>query len=261
MDEFSVDTTIEELNTRWLGAREAAIKAVTHKIISEENYFKNLNAENPEIFEEVLKQTFLNSRKLGQSYQKKFSCSWEQSDFILYLERLAGHCFHGTWEKKNNSSTLIRKGCHPGKQYGPRFCQYWREAADGLIIGLSDQERFARHACVETADELCIDVVYSDEVIPTDKIWENPLRWGPLPQSMTQELGEIENRFREMKVHLSFLGLSEKNLFYKLEPKENITCGTSGVLYRNRLQELIKKSFPDLTLKDASPVAVYGEKT
>lgn len=258
---ISVENTILDLKSRWLRAREYSISKVIATANSEISFFFEINLISEEVFEDLLKVIFLNSRNLGLSYQKAKNLSWERIEFINYAKSLGSPCLNGEWEQRSTASVLTRKGCKEGIQLGHRYCQYWREAIDGLVIGLSEDIGFVRNNTVTIEDDLCVDIFYDDESIPTDAIWNNSNKWGQLPPAIQSDLATIEQKFNEMKVDLKFLGLSEKTLYYKLEPKENLTCGTAGNIYRNHLEGLIKEKFPLIKLKDASPVAVYGESS
>ncbi len=257
--EMILSQSIEDLSKRWFRSRLSALKSF--KIDSEESFFKEIN-ELPETqYEDLLKIIFLNSRNLGLGYQKQYNLAWERTDFSRHLQRLGSPCLNGDWENRISANVLTRLGCDQGRQIGSRYCQYWREAIDGLVAGLGDDTGYMRHSSVVVGDQNCTDVFYQDEVVPTDALWSNEMRWGPLSIEMKEKLATIEKKFERMKVSLSFLGLSEKNLFYKLEAKENLTCGTSGAIYRGLLEKWVENNFPSFRLKDASPVAVYGEKT
>lgn len=251
--------SISELSQRWLRCRVSALKSI--KIDNENLFFEKMHELSDSEYEELLKIVFLNSRNLGLSYQKKLDIVWERVDFARHFASLGSPCAQGEWDIRSTSNVLTRKGCVGGRQFGARYCQYWREAIDGLVSGLGDDTGYMRHSCISVNDEVCVDVFYQEESIPTDAIWRNEMRWGPLPAELKEKLLHLEKKFERMKVGLSFLGLSEKNLFYKLEPKENLTCGTSGTIYRGLLEKWIEENAPYLQLKDASPVAVYGEKT
>lgn len=254
----NVLNTVEGLSQRWKKAREASFR--THfESLDESDFFNKINQIPIEKFEEIIKETFLNSKKLGQSYQKNYKIAWERSDFVEHLTKMNSPCLKGRWSEKEKANVLTRKSCE-GAKFGSRYCQYWREAIDGLVLGLSDEVGYVRHCSVNSGDSDCVDIFFQDEVIPTDAIWSNQHRWGRLPKDMQSDLQEIEKKFQDLEIDLKFLGLAEKNLFYKLEPKKNLTCGTAGTLYRNRLEKIVSEKFPLVQLKDASPVAVYGEK-
>ncbi len=256
----NVEETIPELTKRWQRAREAAHSQVFASSLQESDFLSKLPQIEGEKFEEFLKLVFLNSRNLGRSYQKANSIVWEKDDFTKFAGHLGSPCLTGTWVKKDSAHVLSRKGCGEGLKFGRRYCQYWREAIDGLVLGISDEVGFVRNSSISVEDGDCTDVFFDDESSPTGAIWSNANKWGALPESLKEDLVNIEQKFIEMKIDLKFLGLSEKNLLYKLEPEENLTCGSAGTIYRSHLEKIVKEKFPLLTLKDASPVAVYGER-
>ncbi len=256
----SVASTIQELQQRWLRAREAAIVSVLEINKSENEILNELNQYDEESFDELLKSIFLNSRNLGRSYQKAKNLTWEKSDFSEFAKDLGSPCLRGNWEEKSSAHILSRSGCTHGISTGQRYCQYWREAIDGLVIGISDDVGFVRNSSIPVGESSCIDVFFDEEASPTDAIWTNTHKWGAIPEELKGNLNMIEQKFQEMKVDLKFLGLSEKNLIYKLEPKENLTCGSAGKIYRTHLENIVHEKFPQFKLKDASPVAVYGEQ-
>lgn len=255
-----VASTIPDLAARWKMARESAFRNVTAETKTEKVIFAGLNDLEESKFEDLLKLVFLNSRNLGISYQKAKNFVWERDDFVLFLQELGSPCLQGSWERRPTAAVLSRHGCESGRTLGQRSCQYWREAIDGLVMGISDEVGFARNQSICTQHDDCVDVFYEEEASLTDAIWGNTNRWGLLPDSVKSDLAAIEKKYRELKIDLKFLGIKEKDLFYKLEPKENLTCGSAGTIYRLKLEELVKDKFPDLTLKDASPIAVYGER-
>ncbi len=257
---FHVEKTIQELRERWLRAREASFQKVLAQISSESEGLAKLDNIEEEKFEELLKSVFLNSRNLGVSYQKAKNLTWEKSDFTDFAKDLGSPCLNGIWQKKPTAYVLRRSGCSIGKAAGPRYCQYWREAIDGLVVGISDDVGFVRNSSLSVGDESCVDVFFDEEASPTDAIWNNENKWGVLPEDLKGDLELIQQKFNDMKIDLKFLGLSERNLLYKLEPKENLTCGSAGNIYRSHLEKLVKEKFPHYNLKDASPVAVYGER-
>ncbi|MCC6278906.1 MAG: hypothetical protein IT289_13415 [Oligoflexia bacterium] len=255
----SVGNTVVELSNRWKRARVSAIREIGDG--REENEFLAiLETLSIDSFEKLLKIVFFNSRKLGNSYQKSIGLTWERSDFVLYLSQLGSPCLSGSWSGSAKADSLKRKGCSSGVCHGQRYCQYWREAVDGLVLGLSVDVGFARHASVNAGDSFCEDVIYQDEASLSDAIWENRSRWGSLPNNMRDDLDSITQKLSRQNIDLRFLGVAEGNLFYKLEPKKNLTCGSAGALYRSQIEFMVKQKFPQIKLRDASPVAVYGEK-
>lgn len=260
MELSDVSSTIIELSQRWQRARIAAVNK-SSGILSENEFFHTLSSLTEDVFESALKQVFLNSRNLGLSYKKAHQIYWEMGDFVQHLRKMGAPCLRGSWNSNEQSVSLVREGCSDGKQFGARYCQYWREALDGLVLGIGEDLGFVRYSSVNSGESRCEDVIFDDEFSQTDGIWKSQYRWGGIPEDIRTVLNPIEDSFRKMKLELTFLGLSEKNLFYKMESSENLTCGGAGSLYRSRLTRLVGEHFPDFKLRDASPLAVYGERS
>ncbi|MBW7874611.1 MAG: hypothetical protein H3C47_01330 [Candidatus Cloacimonetes bacterium] len=242
-------------------ARVSAYNQVIHvKMSSESEVIASLNELEVEQFEQLLNQLFLNSSQLGRGYQKHIGLSWEKEDFQNHLSSFAIPCFAGNWIVKPKAVALLRTGCKTGQDFGSRACQYFRESIDGLVLGLSDEVGYARHHSVMSGDTTCKDVFFNEEPIPTDAMWRNPDRYAPASENMQVELDLLVHEFDRQKMKLSFLGLLENALVYKMEPKEAVGCSASVSFFRNLLIQKIKQKFPHLTLRDASPISVYGER-
>ncbi len=255
-----VQESIADLATRWQKARTAAIKLVESDL-TDESLPPKLTDFSEEQFEKLLKAVFLNSRNLGKGYQKAYGVSWDRQDFVLYLGQMGTPCGQGAWSQLQSASALIRQGCDSGKKYGSRYCQYWREAFDGLVLGLSDTEYFARHRSLPVGDEECVDLVYDGEGEHVQSSIQKESKWGPIPEEYAQKLSETQLKFDRMGADVEFLGVSENKLFYKLSGKDNQTCGSGETIFRSSLERHIKEILPRLVLQTANPVAVYGEKS
>jgi len=254
-----LSNTIFDLRQRWEKSRLSAIRTLT-TFQTEFEFFKQISTLSETEFDSLIKKIFLNSKTLGMGYQKKYSIVWERSDISIYFQNLGSPCLMGGWDLRKTANVLTRFGCQDGKLYGGRVCLYWREAIDGLVLGLSEDVGFVRHASFNSGGDNCVDIFYQEEKNLTDAIWSSPYRWGKISKDMLETLLVIENKFLEYKIKLKFLGQTEQNLFYKMESKENLICGATGSIYRNILESSVKDKFPAVQLQDASPVAVYGER-
>ncbi len=257
-NENLVYSSIPDLKNRWQKSRLAVIA-------DESVFFQKIHELSESEFDDILKKIFLNSRNLGRGYQKQFQISWELTDISKYFMALGVPCISGQWKSKSNAIILSRAGCDSVRSNSitpHRICQYWRESIDGLVMGLCDHERYARHQCKyintnavgdsKIYNQLCEDVFYREEE-------KDYFQWSSLPQEMQPALQQLQEKFHHLKVKLTFLGLAENQLFYRLESGEVSSCGTAGTLFKDLLTNNIKKIFPELTLKDASPIAVISE--
>lgn len=138
--------SVEDLANRWHAARRSALtNSFPFAMSSEDEYLQSLRSLSAIQYDELLKNIFLNSRKLGLGFQKAFGLVWDLSDLVEFLPALKSPCLHGAWEISSSARQITRSGCNGGTVGGLQYCQYWREALDGLVTGLCENERFVRH--------------------------------------------------------------------------------------------------------------------
>lgn len=260
IDEVVLES-LSDLKDRWKRARCRAFKDVSPMNSSEDELLRSISNLSDFDFENILKNVYLNSQKLGRSYQKAFGLSWERQDFVRHLADLDSPCGKGNWSDFVDASSLVRAGCSGGKTFGSRFCQYWREAFDGLVTGLSEKERFVRHHSVMVGDSECLDVIYTENIAVSAELWKNHNKWGAIPSEIVTNLLKVEQKFRQMSAEITFLGIREKTLFYRIDSISGKTCGGGFSFVRAYLEKTLKEQFLDLAFKDVSPVSVFGDKS
>lgn len=204
----------------------------------------------------LLRGVFENSRKLALSLAKRLGVTFEVQDFHGLLESSGIPCFQGRWSQRPMARILGRKGCGFCVEAGPKACDYWREAVDGLVMGLGEKERMARHACVRHGDHACIDVFYTEA---TGGEGED-LAWGPVPEHMALDLFEATAYFQlKHKVTIDLKGFREGVLYFGFNSSTDALCGTSNLLTQ-RFRDMVREKYPGLSLKDVTPQAVLGEQ-
>ncbi len=202
----------------------------------------------------LLRNLFDNSRKLALSLSKRLGLTFEVQDFQTLLKSSGIPCVQGEWSSRPNARVLKREGCDFCHQAGSHTCDYWREALDGLVMGLGDKERLARHASIRHGDEYCIDVFYSESVL----IGEPNLAWSPLPEHMALDLYEIAAHFQNhTDISIDLKGFREGVLFFEFASTTDKLCGNSNLL-ATKLKGMIREKFPGLAIKDVTPQAVLG---
>lgn len=256
-----VTGSLTDLKVRWKKARCRAFKDIRPLNSSEEELLSRISNFPDLDFERILNNVFLNSQKLGRSYQKAFGITWERQDFVRYLAELDSPCGKGNWSEFIDASSLVRSGCTGGKTHGSRFCRYWREAFDGLVTGLSEKERFVRHQSIMAGDAECLDIIYTECADTSTTVWENQNKWGLIPREIVSDLSKVEQKFRQMGAEIKFLGVRERILYYRIDSIGGKTCGGGISVVRTFLEKTLKDLFPEFTPQDASPVAVYGDKS
>lgn len=252
-EKFSLDNW----GYRWERARRSAIEKVlgpTDSGISEAELLSMLPRGTQD---EVLRGVFDNSRRLGLSCSKFLGLTWELSDFQEILSLLPNPCVRGAWENRATAKVITRPGCDQVKVTGSVLCDYWREAFDGLVVGLGEDERFSRHQSVGHGDSQCTDVIFVDKI---ERDAPSP-RWRAIPNSHLVDLSGIQRDFQNrFAMKIEFLGLAEGVLYCKWSSDKNLSCGTSGKILWNYLNEAVQKKMPGVKLQDTSPLAVLGSE-
>lgn len=275
-DNVALRFNVDDFHQRWTRARISSLhqasKDVTQSDLSDsqtanvsllesdlvdEYFFKSSEVSSTEKIKSkdtLLRKIFDNSRLLGMSLSKHLGISFEVQDFQNLLEKSTIPCVQGQWESRESARVLKRSGCNFCTKSGADACDYWREALDGLVMGLGEKERLARHASLRHGDHACIDVFYSETVGPRD----NLMAWGPIPEHMTESLTKICDEFKsKMKTSIDLKGLSEGVLYFEFKSSTDNHCGGTYLL-TSALQSKLLKVYPGLLVQEITPRAVLG---
>lgn len=267
---------IGEFNQRWLKARVSAFRSLgsmsrpsmepdpdptqaleadlVGRFLSLERTVDPSEAEKSK--DALLRAVFENSRKLALSLAKRLGVTFEVQDFKDLLASSGIPCVQGRWSGRANARILGRKGCDYCIGSGANACDYWREALDGLVMGLGEKERLARHACVRHGDDECIDVFYTESVGGAGET----LAWGPVPEHMALDLFESTAYFQlKNGVTIDLKGFREGVLYFEFKSSTDALCGSSNQLTL-KFREMVQEKYPGLSLKDVTPQAVLGEQ-
>jgi hypothetical protein len=251
---------LADFHRRWVLARLSVLAAVSGTREFDENIaIRKIPAES---WDQVLRNVFDVSRRLGLSASRYFQARFELADFPQIFNGDFSPCMVGEWKlRPNGSLVLSRRGCMGSDKLHAFYCDYWREAVDGMIMGLGETERIARHSSAGRGDSLCVDVLYCESTtIHSEFAGASEIRFAPIPAEMQADLAVIRQGFLDQGVEVDFGGVSEGTLFFRLQVQGKSACGAGGRLLQDSLERQVKKRFPDLALRDFSPLAVYGER-
>jgi hypothetical protein len=244
LDHPSFDT--DEFLGRWRDARLAVLRRWLPDAAptGESALVLGLADEN---HDELLRDVYLNSFRLGQSAVRHFGLRWQVPDLAAVLSSATGPCLRGEWIISGRTARLERAGCAFASAR-PILCDYWREAADGLVCGLSDEVRYARLQSAGRGAARCVDVLYP--ATEPQQRFESP------PAELQPALAEIVSRFRGHGLELRFLGLAESRLFYSLTHRGGSLCGGAHDLFESLLRNNLERLCPGLGLHQATGTAV-----
>jgi hypothetical protein len=245
---MSTERQVEDLAQRWGRARRAALLAILGEDSPEEEdaLIERASARD---FSELCRRVFENSLVLGQGFARYYGAQPGLEELPGVLGRLGVACLVGSWRRVEEEPALLleRDGC--GANPSASRCDYWREACDGLVLGLTGGLRHTRHRSLGHADTHCLDLLYANP--------ESPLRFGPLPPEMVPGLASIQRFIRGFGkgADVTFLGVSEGVLSYEFTAGSR--CGGGEDLER-LITQCVRQRFPGLTLRNGSPRAVLA---
>lgn len=242
---------LADFEQRWERARSSAIGSVDHK-------FTTLQNASPAEVEGILRKVFDNSRALGISASKFMGASWELSDLKDILPSSGIPCLSGECETRQFSMTIRREPCAQG-QACKHICDFYREAIDGLVMGLCEDERYARQASGGHGDGRCVDVFFLEN--GNAEIGARELyRYESVSPELLQSLAPVAERLERMHAHIVFKGVAEQTLYYEIVDSKNGSCGATGRILHGTVERLVHEINPSLRIQDTAPLAVYGEK-
>lgn len=245
---------LQDFHTRWMRARYAAIAAVLESDaaqadISEEDLVRRVRSERRD---DLLRAVFDNSRLLGLGLARSLGLALDGGDFVDLFRTSGIRCFAGEWIARGDVRIMRRAGC--GLTSGEAIiCSYWREAADGLVMGAGEDERYVRYGNVLYGDVECEDVLFLER--PDSRVRS----LGPIPSRLAPELPKLQTLFRSIyRRELQFPGYADGVLYYVIKGGANGACGPSEKLLEMTLKRKLEVLEPGLRVQDASPRAIIG---
>jgi hypothetical protein len=240
---------VEDLADRWRFARRASLMKhapACGKEASEQELAAAALTAAPEL---ALKDVFDHSRTLGLGFRNYYQLDLPLADLVQVLPRTAVPCIADSWTRADGEAAYIgrRSGCSAAIWHA-RACDYWKEAIDGLVAGLTATVRHARHTSLGAGQSECVDVLV---VRP-----ESPLRFGPIPDDLRAGLESVRAMASvfDSQLVVDFLGVSENVLYYLARPSATTEVRVSTVIERG-----IQRRFPWLGVREVSPRSVFTD--
>lgn len=243
---------IDDLSRRWRRARLAAARAVTGApaAADDEPALTACAAETDAV--ELHRRLFENSARLGDGFVRFHRHRVTLDELPELLATLDSPCLTGVrWEAVPDEPTL--KGTRPPCRAGcdAATCDAWREAIDGLVLGLTGDGRHTRTASAGHGQATCVDVISCDA--------ESAHRCGELPDEVVPVLESVQRFVRRFEgADVRFLGVSEGVLLYQLDVRG---CGDTRSAARAHVEATLAKKLPHLGLRELSPRPVLDGST
>lgn len=235
---------VEELAERWRRARRAAVEQVIGPTSDDATEDERLTCAAEVDEAELHRRLFENGARLGAGFRQRLRRAVTAAELPELLSTLGAPCLaSGTWSVLPGEPgwRFLRQPCCAGEASSMR-CDAWREAIDGLVLGLTGSLRHTRTASAGHGQGQCVDVIYEDA--------ESPSRYGELPDDVIPALEAVQAFVRRFEgADVRFLGVSEGVLLYQLE---TTGCGT-GASALPMVEQLLKRKLPGLEVRELSP--------
>ncbi len=245
-----MDAELGDLSQRWQFARRAALRSVLPESTGAESYDALLVAALAADAEKAIKAGFDNSLRLGAGFARFYGTELPLHTLPDALASLGVPCLAGDYRRDEDEPALWleRAGC-PSGALGPHACRFYREAIDGLVLGLTGGILHARHESSGAGGARCVDVFYLDP--------ESDLRFAPIPDEMVGPLESVRKQARAFnaRAEVTFVGMSEGVLYYR----EGSAYEPGSVSVRSLVERGVRRRFPDLALREISPRSVLAE--
>lgn len=235
-----------ELAARWRRARLSALDASP---ATEPGEALARLATSPDELQPALRRLFDHSRRLGEGFVRFRGAPVPPEALPAVLPALGLPCLQGRWEaiEEEPGFRLERPPCRSGA--GAAFCDHAREAIDGLVLGMTDGVRHARHESAGHGSARCVDVLYADP--------QSSLRHGPVPPEHGPALALVQEQVARFKrgASLKILGVREGELHYELSDPaaRRDGCGGCGDLLPRFAESALRSHLPTLHPRELSP--------
>lgn len=244
---------VREFAARWRSARLAACRAVTGDANEDSRALAEVRDESRE---PLLRAVFDNGRAFGRSAARHFRAEWDLDDVAAMLPRLEAPCFAHPCTPRGEAHVVLRDGCSAQREGVGFVCDYWREALDGLVMGIAHDTFVARHSSRGNGGENCIDVLYVDG---GHRKHDAPVavKFVPLDERVLAKLRAELRRTLSAKLSLAVDGVAEGVVHYRLTgTAEDLSSGAAARL-RQAIGARLGELPTPLRALDVSPRPVH----
>jgi hypothetical protein len=182
-----------------------------------------------------LRAIFDAGRELGLSLGQ----TWDAQALAQWLSTAGLPCLSGDWRLRADGAWELRRPPCAGAD-----CERWREACDGLVMGLGDSLRYARHFKGEAGE--CLDLLYEDQ----------DLRWARLPEALVTALDPLQASLQRHQAGLELQGYAEGTVYYRLHDTHALRAHRRGFLLGS-VSDFAARQLPGLRLCETSPRAIW----
>jgi hypothetical protein len=160
------------------------------------------------IFIKLLEKIYDKSRIAGKHIVKYKGDTLTTDHIISFLNKTDIPCLSSGWNLLDDESTYRRFRTSCPNTVCNRQCTYWREAVKGLVEGLGESTKYARHRSIGHGDNICVDVIYDSE--------NSDLKFGLISDEIEELIKPVRAELAKNQIKLILEGFSEGFLYYRL---------------------------------------------
>ena len=190
----------------------------------------------------ILSATFSHSWLLGKESRGHLGRPLTLGEIVEFLNHADVPCFMGAWKSESHSLVqyLYRGRC---PQIPLLFCcDYWKEAARGLVTGLNEELDFSRHRSIGHGDHNCLDYVYVSSKIER--------RWGTVPAIIRNAILPLTHALKKKGVLLELKGYAEHVLFCRIDGVYDPLADVDRPILLEEIRKTIHHKFPDIEIRE-----------
>lgn len=227
----------EELAVLWKQARIAAIGNSLKSDARGKPELDLIDAVKPDEQPRVLAAIRAASENVGKQIATTLDGPLSLAELVHLLSHSQVYCFAGSWKSCDGGASQCRQRKSCPYVHGSFDCDYWREAAKGLVAGLSENVAYSRHDSLGHGDKACIDYVYYSPAVSREL--------GEVPAPITKALAPFIRELGASGIGLHLEGYKEGMLFYKLEGSHIQRCEKCrGLIVTELVRQVRQTDYP-----------------
>jgi len=184
-------------------------------------------------------------RKLGLESSAQQAAYASPAELASELSQTDLPCIGGPWSQLAAQVWELRRS--PCQTLSAAYCALWREALDGLVMGVGDSLRYARHS--HFSEGQCVDLLYD--------LSAGDQRWGEVPAALIQKLQPLQDKLQRSQAQLKLLGYAEQTLFCLLEDRHQAFASQRYGFLLQSIQRFAQAQLFPVRLQEVSPQAVW----
>jgi hypothetical protein len=241
-------SVLRELAVRWKEVRLSIIPA-QGDYSKEEREVEAVSRVPASDHADILMRIYESSHSVGEKFRHQVGRPLTLAQVIDVLSHSESPCFSGSWKKESAAfSRYLYRGECP--TIPALFCcDYWREAARGLVEGLSPEIQYSRHRSIGHGNPSCLDYVFVSPGVDR--------KLGLIPTEIRVALEPLRQSLSKRHIGVHWEGFCEDTLYFQADRKSHPLDEEERMLLADELSIETQSRFPQMKLCDVRSSSGY----